>query len=677
MFVLLKIMKLKIILMLIMSLLSQQIFAEIVEQAITETNENAFKGKGYVILRHDEPLSAQIKSTNTVYEIRYDFDLETKSLVIPSDCVLYFIGGSINNGVLVGRNTEIVCVSGSLNCKLNGSFSNENIHLEWFGIKSGKSYMNHNDDIMQSYVIPSMENIGNTLYMGAQTNMFFCNPLVFNGSYDLDLRGCLHYSGSLESTAISIGTPSTKISGRNYRINSVVSDVKGFFNNGNLKENVGVCLWNLKFCNISIDEVMNFGYCLRLCGNIGGCSSNVIHFTRLGGNCYYGIHCCSYDSGWVNENTFYCKAIVSYSANPAKDEMCAIWLDARGSNTCNSNVFYAPNVENCYYIAKYTNAIFNIIHDARAEKNAQAIIVEGKSKNNTLYCKYWSRDGDYSSLGSNRVVKQSEIIPPLSYVFSVQTGVHNSHYSGVSYDEKGFRAQGKVNEGFCYGKIVEIADSSKDAVIELVFEQPGGVGVFFLNNDYTCNKIGILNDFILNRDVSFTPINGGVRGTSKVRRLSLRLSKNSGKFLVGTYGGDAIMMNVYSDNLVVDELFSSNTDSFVLEKSVCVTPFYYENDSQHFLSSIGKIQINATFDLNSKSMNLINKHINIGRNGQFINGTINVTGSYIYPNFNALIKDSKVIVKGMPAVGTMFFQNGKPTWSNGKEWVDANGRVVD
>ena len=660
----------------LVSLLTQLFFAKDVESAITAPQEDAFKGKRYVVLKHDEPFAAQITSTNTVYEIRYDFDLEARSIIIPKDCVLYFIGGSINNGVIVGRNTNIFFVSGELCCQLNGSFNNENIHLEWFGIKSGKANLSNNDKIMQSYVIPSMESIGNTLYMSPQTSMYFSNPIIFNGSYDLDLRGCLRYSGAIESIAVSIGTPGTKINGKEFRIKSVISDTKDVFKNGKVKENVGICLWNLKLCNITIDEVLNFGYCLRLCGNIGGCSSNNIHFTRLGGNCYYGIHCYSYDSGWVNENTFYCKSIINYSANPAKDIMCAIWLDARGTNTCNSNLFFAPNVENCHYIAKYSNAIFNIIYDARAEKIGQALSVEGKSKNNSLYCKYWGKDGDFSSYGSNRVVKISEIIPPLTQICSEQIGVTDTQHYGVCFGTGGFRIQGKVNGNMIYGKIVEIADTNKDVNIELVFEQPGRFGVFFLNNDYTCKKIDKLDDYILNADISLSPINGGVRGNSKTRRASVRLSKKCGKLLIGTYGGDALLMNIYSDNLIVDELYSSNNDTFVLEKNACVTPFYYEDGSRHFLSSIGTIKINSAFDLNMNTMNLVDKEIIIGRNGHIINGTIDVTGSFIYPNFNALIDESNVVITGMPATGTMFFQNGKPTWSNGREWVDANGQII-
>lgn len=41
-----------------------------------------------------------INTPNTVYEIRYNFDLNVQELIIPSNCILQFNGGSVNNGTL-------------------------------------------------------------------------------------------------------------------------------------------------------------------------------------------------------------------------------------------------------------------------------------------------------------------------------------------------------------------------------------------------------------------------------------------------------------------------------------------------------------------------------------------------------------------------------------------------
>lgn len=73
-------------------------------------NESNFSGKGYKILRKNiqtidgvrKNILTQdmINKPNTIYEIRYDFDLNGAEITIPENCFLEFVGGSISNGVL-------------------------------------------------------------------------------------------------------------------------------------------------------------------------------------------------------------------------------------------------------------------------------------------------------------------------------------------------------------------------------------------------------------------------------------------------------------------------------------------------------------------------------------------------------------------------------------------------
>lgn len=50
---------------------------------------------------------AIINKPNTIYEIRYNFDLDGKSIIIPNGCFLRFNGGSLSNGNLVGDDTKV------------------------------------------------------------------------------------------------------------------------------------------------------------------------------------------------------------------------------------------------------------------------------------------------------------------------------------------------------------------------------------------------------------------------------------------------------------------------------------------------------------------------------------------------------------------------------------------
>lgn len=71
-------------------------------------DESNFSGKGYKILRKNIQIidgvrkniltQDMINKPNTIYEIRYDFDLDGAEISIKDNCVLRFEGGSLNNG---------------------------------------------------------------------------------------------------------------------------------------------------------------------------------------------------------------------------------------------------------------------------------------------------------------------------------------------------------------------------------------------------------------------------------------------------------------------------------------------------------------------------------------------------------------------------------------------------
>lgn len=60
-------------------------------------------GLGYVILRPDKTFAEQVVHTNTIYEVRYNFDLNGASVTIPANCTLNFVGGKVTDGTLIGN----------------------------------------------------------------------------------------------------------------------------------------------------------------------------------------------------------------------------------------------------------------------------------------------------------------------------------------------------------------------------------------------------------------------------------------------------------------------------------------------------------------------------------------------------------------------------------------------
>lgn len=92
-------------------------------------------GMGYIILRKNKTFAEQVTKTNTIYEIRYDYDLAGDSVTIPENCVLRFVGGKITNGTLVGQATvisaDVMCIFDDA-VSFSGSFSHIAWHPEWF-----------------------------------------------------------------------------------------------------------------------------------------------------------------------------------------------------------------------------------------------------------------------------------------------------------------------------------------------------------------------------------------------------------------------------------------------------------------------------------------------------------------------------------------------------------------
>ena len=99
-------------------------------------DRSALNGMGYVILRKNKSFAEQVTLQNTIYEIRYDFDLDGEEVAIPEGCVLYFQGGSLNNGYLVGNNTSIYSNSVAFyKVEIKGKFKNSVIKSLWFDFK--------------------------------------------------------------------------------------------------------------------------------------------------------------------------------------------------------------------------------------------------------------------------------------------------------------------------------------------------------------------------------------------------------------------------------------------------------------------------------------------------------------------------------------------------------------
>lgn len=108
-------------------------------------------GMGYVVLGKDKTFAEQVTQENTIYEIRYDFDLGGRNVYVPKNAIFDFRGGSLANGRLVMYNKasydyDTLFIQAPPyhifkdKLSIDGEFSSDRISIEWFGaVGDGKT----------------------------------------------------------------------------------------------------------------------------------------------------------------------------------------------------------------------------------------------------------------------------------------------------------------------------------------------------------------------------------------------------------------------------------------------------------------------------------------------------------------------------------------------------------
>jgi len=112
-----------------------------------------------------------INSSNTIYIIQYDYDLNEETITIPEGCVLQFEGGSISNGNLNLVNTTLMGPKILVfdNVVFTGKCNNSYLYPEWFGAKKSEG----TDD---SNAIQQAINLGN-VFLSTGT-YYISNPIT-------------------------------------------------------------------------------------------------------------------------------------------------------------------------------------------------------------------------------------------------------------------------------------------------------------------------------------------------------------------------------------------------------------------------------------------------------------------------------------------------------------------
>lgn len=105
-------------------------------------DEQNYSGYGYKILRKNILQNKNVltqyefNQENTIYVIKYKFDLNNQNIILPTNCIIKFDGGNISNGIFTCNKTLFINLYDNCfdNIKFYGTIENNCVYPSWFGI---------------------------------------------------------------------------------------------------------------------------------------------------------------------------------------------------------------------------------------------------------------------------------------------------------------------------------------------------------------------------------------------------------------------------------------------------------------------------------------------------------------------------------------------------------------
>lgn len=210
--------------------------------------------------------------SNTIYEIRYDFDLNGETIEVPEGCVLKFEGGTISNGVLNLTNTKIKNAKESLDCVLSGTISGaEYMATDWFILnKDGtvNEYERFNNIVQFARSNDLIIHIGRGTYLINKTidyNNFFDH--MFKGWVGCGAKSTTICSKYSDEPILSIND------GSGANANGII---RGISFSGNNASSIGIQIAAADGIRIEKCEITGFDYGIQLLNRRGGWAENCI-----------------------------------------------------------------------------------------------------------------------------------------------------------------------------------------------------------------------------------------------------------------------------------------------------------------------------------------------------------------------------------------------------------------
>ena len=212
-----------------------------------EADAANFQSKGYVILRKNLRLvngvvkniltQDMINNPNTIYEIRYDFDLNGKILNVPDGFkIIGTSGGSISNGALVGYDIEIRNIKAkNINIRTFRTLMADNVNIsneKYFNIgRKGCFILEANNDAdvtITNCNISFAENVDDVYGCAVK--------LIQNGSYNCKLN--------IKNNVINSWNIALETQGNSAMFNGIIENniVKNYFGTENRGNGIAISL---------------------------------------------------------------------------------------------------------------------------------------------------------------------------------------------------------------------------------------------------------------------------------------------------------------------------------------------------------------------------------------------------------------------------------------------------
>lgn len=137
-----------------------------------------------------------INEPNTVYEIRYDFDLNGQEITLRDNCVLRFKGGVLKNGTIYFKNTNINANSTDIifkNVEITGTIIEKERYAHWFEYKENHDDWNLISTLFNSpgnvYLEPRTYNVDKSIHtlefinLSSNLNVYGCENCELNANH--------------------------------------------------------------------------------------------------------------------------------------------------------------------------------------------------------------------------------------------------------------------------------------------------------------------------------------------------------------------------------------------------------------------------------------------------------------------------------------------------------------